>query len=139
MAKFIENKDGSRLIVSDDMPDIDYEEMESKQINIETENQTPDLPILLLSFIGDDTPKISIQCDKFSASNETAKISGLILLPDFAWIVENKQNIQLCSATLERLEKNYLFLNDCYKFDKISAKDINSAVAYVNLLLKRHI
>lgn len=140
MAKFIETKDGVRMIVSDEMPDLDYENNENQDRLKSSENIeeiTPDFPILLLKFNEQEQP-ISIQCNKFAIKNDTVKISGLILLTDFIWLVEKRLKAELYSITIEHSEKIHSLVVGPHVVNNISAKDINSIVAVVNLSLKKH-
>lgn len=145
MAKFIEGKDGSRMLVSDDTPDeldVDAKTPESswmKALTFSTEALTPADPVsLLLIFEEEMFPVTPIQVDTFTVQNDKAKITGTMLLSDYAWLLEKKY-FKVAQIQIRTENKVYNVMPGPLDLIRLVGKDINATTVNVHLSLKRYI
>ena len=145
MAKFIETKDGSRMLVSDDAPD---------DINVgggDVENLVgaplakADPISILVCFANEKYPIIPIQTDTFVVNVDTFvvnsnkfKLVGTMLLNDYAWLLEH------CVESISHLEirtneRAYKVAAGPMLLTRFLGKDINATTVNVHLSLKRYI
>lgn len=144
MAKFIEGKDGSRMLVSDDTPDeldVDAKTPESNWMKAltSTEALTPADPVsLLLIFEEEMFPVTPIQVDTFTVQNDKAKITGTMLLSDYAWLLENI-HFKVAQIQIRTENKVYNVMPGPLDLIRLVGKDINATTVNVHLSLKRYI
>jgi hypothetical protein len=143
MAKFIEGKDGSRMLVSDDVPeDIEFggnEIMSNKEITSKMmELIKADPASILLCFAKEDLPVVPVQADKFIVDEPKIKLAGTMLLVDYAWLLENL--IESISHLEIRTENRiYKIANGPMLVTRFVGKDINATTVNVNVSFKRYI
>lgn len=138
MAKFIETKDGSRMLVSDDAPDdisVGGEGVENLMFAPLTK---ADPTSILVCFENEEYPIVPIQADTFLVNDAKLKLVGTMLLNDYAWLLEH------CFESVSHLEirtneRVYKVAAGPMLLTRFLGKDINATTVNVHLSLKRYI
>ena len=137
MAKIIEGPGGARMLVSDDMPD-DIDIGNEIVTTDETSEATVIDPVsVLLCFEKEEYPVVPVQANTYVVKKNLVKLSGVMLLADFAWLAEN------VDANLTHLEvrmdhRAFKVGVGIYNVEYMKAKDMNATTVYVHLSLKEH-
>lgn len=144
MAKLIEGKDGSRMLVSDDTPDeIEVSDpawdMWNKDNPIASSSLTAvDPASILLCFVDDLFAIVPIQTDNFVVKANKAKIKGTMLLVDYAWLLEHIEE-KLSHLEIRIEDRAYKVALGPFSISRFVGKDLNSTTVNVHLSLSRHI
>lgn len=143
MAKFIEGKDGSRMLVSDDAPDdIDVggnETVWNKEIaNNVLQLTKADPASILLCFVKEENPVIPIQADKLIIDEPKIKLVGTMLLVDYAWLLERLVE-PISHLEIRTEDRIYRIVDGPMLVTRFVGKDINAATVNVHLSFKRYI
>jgi len=137
MAKYIENKDGSRMLVSDDAPD-DLEIIESSSWNKPEQLTVVDPVVVLLAFKDTTFPLVPVQLETFGVQGNKTKITGTMLLSDYAWLLENIK-AELARCEIQTQQRVFIVSKGPLRISRFVGKDINAATATVHLSLNQHI
>jgi hypothetical protein len=139
MAKIIE-KNGNRILVSDNMPDdiLLEEDDPNNQLSVANIQKKIFEPVTaLLTFKNEDYPTIPIEIISYKTFDNKLSIKGLMLTTDFAWLNTVKDSL------VEKIEldlPNRRFtLCESRQIKKIYAKDMNKVTSTVDLFLTKHI
>lgn len=142
MAKIVSYPDGSRMLVSDDMPEIDYEQDDlipiSKQ-NIPISNDTDNsVSFVTMCLVFDEAvPALPFRANKLIVSENQVKLFGSMLLDDFMLLIESKdQTVKY--VEIETQEKIFKVAKS-YKLKKAVAKEMDTIYVLADLLLTKHI
>lgn len=140
MAKFIENKDGSRMLVSDDAPD-ELHEIENisqwNKPNINTLTAVDPVSILVC-FRNEDFPVIPVQADLFVVNDIKLKLEGTMLTSDYAWLLEHSVE-EISFLEIRTVDRAYKVASGPLGITRFSGKDLNAVTATVHLSLKKYI
>ena len=141
MAKIVSYPDGSRMLVSDDMPDIDYEQddlipvtKQNKTLSNETDNSVSFVTMCLM--FDDTIPALPFRANKLIVSESQVKLFGSMLLDDFMLLVENKDQT-VSYIEIETQEKAFKIAKN-HKLKKAVAKEMDTIYVLVDLLLTKH-
>lgn len=144
MAKFIEGKDGSRMLVSDDAPDdID---VGGNDIVWNNKDHTDggllltkaDPASILLCFAREEFPVVPVQADKFVVDDVKLKLVGTMLLVDYAWLLENLAET-ISHLEVRTTDRVYKIAAGPMMVLRFVGKDINATTVNVHLSFKRYI
>lgn len=144
MAKYIETKDGSRMLVSDDTPDELTEEVAVAAPTAlvpvpQVQNNTVSAVAVQLIFTDPTFPALPVRCTKCVATPTHVKVKGTMLLDDYAWLLEHISGrvSGIVLATTE--QKTYMAAKGPFYIIQVAAKDINATTVNVHLSLSLHI
>lgn len=142
MAKVVSYPDGSRMLVSDDMPDIDYGEDDlipvAKSIANSSKETDNSVSFVTMCLIFDDTiPALPFRANKLIVLENQVKLFGSMLLDDFMLLVENKEQA-ISYVEIETQEKTFKVAKS-YKLKKAVAKEMDTIYVLADLLLTKHI
>jgi len=144
MAKFIEGKDGSRMLVSDDAPDdIDVGGNDIVWNNKDRTDGglllTKAVPAsILLCFAREEFPVVPVQADKFVVDDAKLKLVGTMLLVDYAWLLENLVET-ISHLEVRTTDRVYKIAAGPMMVSRSVGKDINATTVNVHLSFKRYI
>lgn len=142
MAKFIEGRDGSRMLVSDDAPD-DIDTGDNSWIKPMDSVPPPltkvDPASILLCFIDENLPIVPVQADKFVVHDMKCKLVGTMLLIDYAWLLGKHITTQVSHLEIRTQERIYRIVEGPLTINRFVGKDINAATVNVHLSFKRYI
>lgn len=141
MAKVVSYPDGSRMLVSDDMPDIDYGEddlipvvKQTTSLNKQTDNSVSFVTMCLL--FDNTVPALPFRANKLIVSDNQVKLFGSMLLDDFMLFIESKDQT-VSYIEIETQEKTFKVAKN-YKLKKAVAKEMDTVYVLVDLLLTKH-
>ena len=134
MAKFIVNKDGSRMLVSDDVP----EDIEETGFSSPTKATTVVEPVNVLVRFSNEYPTIPIQTSLFVVCDIKLKLVGTMLLNDYVWLLENRFE-EISYLEIRTTERAYKVASGPIAIKRILGKDLNATTANVHLSLKKYI
>lgn len=138
MAKFIVNKDGSRMLVSDDVPE-DIEETGFGSLTKATTEAIPVVePVNVLVYFSNEYPTIPIQTSLFVVCDIKLKLVGTMLLNDYVWLLENRFE-EISYLEIRTAERAYKVASGPIAIKRILGKDLNATTANVHLSLKKYI
>lgn len=142
MAKFIEGRDGSRMLVSDDAPD-DIDTGDTSWIKPMDSIPPPltkiDPASILLCFTDENLPIVPIQADKFVVDDMKCKLVGTMLLVDYAWLLGKHTITQVDHLEIRIEERIYKIAEGPLMITRFVGKDINATTVNVHLSFKRYI
>ena len=131
MAKIIEQPSGEKLIVSDDMPELDFDDRSeniSKAAHGLLLNKNIIDPLNVLFFFNhEEQVSFPFQIKEYRKTKTKTKISGVMLITDFLWMISNKNNI-LTKIESRMPNRNYIIFDGATESITISAKDMNAIV-----------
>ena len=142
MAKVIEKENGEWILTSDNAPDdIVYDGDYRPPLTLENASKNIAKKLLepvsaLITYEDEETQTIPLQLTKFSTKENICKIKGLMLTPDFSFVVKNKaSNISKVEIVLE--DTRSVLFEGC-NLTKIYSKDMNKVTSTVILFLVKH-
>ena len=140
MAKIIVTEDGTTMIVSDDAPD----EIVSTDTWFKPKPATPETfmpvnnPVNVLLHFDEETYPTPVQVNTFLAQDNKVKLTGVMLLSDYAWLLANiKAKLSYLEIITE--EHSYEIARGPLLITRFLGKDINASTVDVNVLFKRDI
>lgn len=143
MAKIIEKENGEWIIAGDDVPeDLVYHEDYKKTVSLETAAENLKKNILepvsvLITFAEEELQTIPVQIQQYSCTENKAKVSGIILTQDFAFVI-SKMKEKISKVELVFEDKRVSLIEEC-SFKKIRSKDMNMVTVSVDLFITKHI
>ena len=141
MAKIIETQDGARMLVSDDAPDdIVSTDQWVKPALTPSESLVPTIdPVsILLCFAEETFPIVPIQANTFLVKSDMFKLSGAMLLSDYAWMLANVK-AKLSHMEIRNEHRSYKIAQGPLSIARFLGKDINASTVDVNVSFKRDI
>jgi hypothetical protein len=144
MAKYIETKDGSRMLVSDDTPDELTEEVTVAAPVVlipvpQVQNNSVGAVAVQLIFTDPAFPALPVRCTKCVATPTQVKVKGTMLLDDYAWLLEHISGRVSGLVLVTAEEKTYMAATGPFYIIQVAAKDINATTVNVHLSLSLHI
>lgn len=141
MAKVVSYPDGSRMLVSDDMPDIDYGDDDlipvAKQTNFnKTQTEESVSFVTMCLCFKQPLPAFAFRASKLVVLDNKVKIIGSMLIDDFFLLLENKEEI-VSYLEIETQERTFQIAKN-YRLQKAVAKEMDSIYVLVDLLLLKH-
>lgn len=142
MSKTIELPSGERLLVSDDVDEIKYDEeafplhLAKKILEQQTKEVLEGLSLLLV-FSEEDYPMVPVHLKTYKVlESGVVKVCGTMLSSDFMWIIE-KEVRRVKELAVDLSHRRFL-LNQGreLRIKTISAKDINATAMTVNILFE---
>jgi tRNA nucleotidyltransferase (CCA-adding enzyme) len=142
MAKVIEKENGEWILTSDDAPDdIVYDGDYQPPVTLQNASKNIRKNLLepvsvLITYEEEDFQTIPLQLQSFSTKDKYCRIKGMMLTPDFSFLVKNKmKNISKIELVLE--DSRSVLFESC-NLTKIYSKDMNKVTSTVNLFLVKH-
>lgn len=141
MAKYIENKDGSRMLVSDDIPDdinVDEKAWDNALMSIYQPTTKAEPVSILVCLRNEECPVIPVQASLFVVNDTKLKLAGTMLLNDYAWLLEHSVE-EVSFLEIRTVDKAYKVATGPFGITRILGKDLNATTANVHLSLKKYI
>lgn len=137
MAKVISGPNGERMIVSDDMPEDLGFGNETEALAIAELPTVLDPASILLYFGKEEYPVIPVQTNTYTLKKDLVKITGVMLLADFAWLAEHVDtSVDHLEITMDH--RSFKVGVGPYEVNKLVGKDMNATTVSVHLSLKKH-
>lgn len=143
MARIIDGPNGERMIVSEDVEDLNYD---SEAINLHLATQvlnqkkdgSTDPFNMILKFKEVAIPVQMMGYTEQPNRSDLLTIKGLMLTTDFIWLIESGETvIKSLGIRLGPQPEIQIKKDSCFSIEKIKIKDMNTLSVAVNLSLKQ--
>ena len=126
------------MLVSDDVPE-DIEETGVRSLaKASTEAVTVIEPATVLVCFRNEYPVIPVQASLFVVNDIKLKLVGVMLLNDYAWLLENMFE-EISYLEVRTAARAYKVASGPITITRILGKDLNAITANVHLSLKKYI